>query len=166
MNVSAFAAFAAPHRQHGLLLDTNLLLILIAGSVEPGLIQVFQHTKEYSIVDYQLLLHFSRCFDRLVTTPNILTEVSNLGYKLPKGRRDAFFDVLKKMIPEWSEHYKASGEIVQEPAFVELGLTDAGLFRLKTLKCLILTADGRLRYWLGASDVPCLSFDELWATVT
>ena len=46
---------------------------------------------KYSEDDYDLLIQVLRPFTRIITTPNILTEVSNLSNAIPEKRREAYF---------------------------------------------------------------------------
>ena len=69
-----------------LLLDTNLLLLLFIGAKDPKLIAKARTLKAFEESDYDLLEAIIRLnFTSLVTTPHIMTEVSNL---LGKERED------------------------------------------------------------------------------
>ena len=66
-------------RSRTLLLDTNLLLLLFIGGKDTLLIPKSKNLSEYTEDDYDLLAEIvNSSFDRLVTTPHIMTEVSNL----------------------------------------------------------------------------------------
>ncbi len=65
----------------GILIDTNLLLIFIIGMCDKNYIATFKRTKTFSSEDYDILFHILQPFCKIITTPNILTEVSNhLGF--------------------------------------------------------------------------------------
>lgn len=66
------------HRTQGLLIDTNILLLFVVGSVNPDLIPKLSCTSNYSIQDFQIVETAIDFFETKVTTPHILTEVSNL----------------------------------------------------------------------------------------
>lgn len=70
-----------------LLLDTNLLLLLSIGGKNTSLISKAKTLTAYTEEDYNLLQEFVRLnrFTGLLTTPHIITEVSNL---LGKERDD------------------------------------------------------------------------------
>lgn len=61
------------------LVDANLLLLVMIGSFDRDLIASFKRTCAYSIRHYDLLVRLLGYFSTVVTTPHILTEVSNLG---------------------------------------------------------------------------------------
>jgi hypothetical protein len=66
------------YARKGILIDTNILLLYFLGSFDQDLIPSFKRTVQFTVEDYNTLLLLLQMFDRLVTTPNILTEVSNL----------------------------------------------------------------------------------------
>jgi hypothetical protein len=66
-------------QQKSILVDTNLLLLLFLGTVNPARISKFKRTQQFSDQDFYLLVSFLSGFDKVVTTPHILKEVSNFG---------------------------------------------------------------------------------------
>jgi hypothetical protein len=85
------------HANGGVLVDTNLLILLLVGQTRPELIGQYAHTKEYSVEDFQLLSRLVERFRFIRTTPHILTEVSNLSGKL-QG----------KVLQEFRQHFSIS----------------------------------------------------------
>ena len=74
-----------------LFVDTNLLLVLVVGLLDPEQVEKFKRTRSYTREDYSLLSDFVSGYDGLLTTPNVLTEVSNLaGYLSEPLRKQAF----------------------------------------------------------------------------
>ena len=63
-----------------LLLDTNLLLLLFIGGKDTSFIKKAKTLSAYTEEDYELLQEFVSLnrFTGLLTTPHIITEVSNL----------------------------------------------------------------------------------------
>jgi hypothetical protein len=110
-----------------ILLDSNLLLLLTVGSFERSLIARYKRTQMFSGSEYDLLVTIAESYTTLVTTPHILTEVSNLANALPAGLK-----------PDWSRHFAAQMDIFSEvreesrvvarnDLFPEFGLTDASI---------------------------------------
>ena len=60
-------------------IDTNLLLLLVVGETDRGWIKHHKRLGAYDIDAYELLVEIIRDISRVVVTPNILTEVSNLA---------------------------------------------------------------------------------------
>ncbi len=69
----------ARYKRKGVLVDSNLLLLLFVGLFDPARIKKFKRTGHFSEVDFRLLVNFLAYFDKAITTPHILTEVSNLA---------------------------------------------------------------------------------------
>lgn len=53
----------------GLLIDTNLLLLLVVGTIDPGYVRRHKRTQRFTTRDYDELVALADLFDVLVTTP-------------------------------------------------------------------------------------------------
>lgn len=73
----------------GLLVDTNLLVLFVVGSVNRKRIQSFKRTSKYTTADYDLLLRVLGNFGTLHTVAHVLAEVSNLTDLPGKERHQA-----------------------------------------------------------------------------
>jgi len=123
------------------LIDANLLTLWIAGQVSETIVPSFRRTRQYSIKDYRLLAAYLSKFTRVIVTPNIATETSNLlgslyGDHLKKSRY-----ILAKALEVWDEIYIQSIEASKVHDYARLGLTDAGIILSATKKIEILTDD-------------------------
>jgi len=138
--------------QHGgrILLDANLLLLLTIGSYNPALIASFKRTQAFTNADYDLLAVILASFKTLVTTPHILTEVSNLANALPSHIKTDWAHHFASTIELLFEVSESSRIVSQHQLFPDFGLTDASIARL-TEDTLILTQDGRLAARLNAT---------------
>src|ERR1700730_5309765 len=74
-------SFLLKHRSQGALLDANLLLVYVVGKTGASRLANLHHTKQYQR-DFPLIERMVEVFPTIYTTPNVLTEVSNLGKKL------------------------------------------------------------------------------------
>jgi hypothetical protein len=101
------------------------LLVYAVGKFDKSRLSDFHHTKQYKD-DFQLIEYLIEFFSVLHTTPNVLTEVSNLGSKL--GQR--FFITLGTMVSVLQEEYCVSKDAIGNAAFGKLGLTDAGIIKV------------------------------------
>ena len=59
--------------------DTNLLLLLLIGSVAPDFIDNHKRLRAYTLADFLLLEEDLKSADSLIATPNVLAELSNLA---------------------------------------------------------------------------------------
>jgi hypothetical protein len=154
-------ALVERHLRGSILLDANLLLLYEIGRFSETAIRNFPHTKQYTIEDYRLLAKFLRLFRSVVTTPNILTEVSNLSGKLNEVNLKAFREGFKSTIDVLEEQYCASELAARSSAFLKFGLTDAGIASLCTKEFLVLTDDLPLAQWLASKGVDVLNFNHI-----
>jgi rRNA-processing protein FCF1 len=149
-------------RPKHLLVDTNLLLLLFIGTFDPSRITKFKRTQQFSIQDFDLLVNFLKPFE-VITTPHILTEISNLGGQLSHDFLRAFFTVYAKLVQRLKEITRDSSEIVRSELFVPFGLTDAAIGLICSDSIAVLTDDKRLASLLAAKGTQVLSFDALRA---
>src|SRR5262249_48293694 len=129
------------HKHNGILVDSNLLLVYAIGLFDPHLIANFKRTNNYTIQDFDLLRKLLGLFSRVLTTPNILTEVSNLSSSL-NNQWAEFLASFKKLISVLDERSMVSQIATTDPAFANHGLTDGGIGHiLRTKNCLLITDD-------------------------
>ncbi len=135
------------YRTKGVFVDANLLLLYVVGLYDRTLIPQFKRTARYTVEDYDLLHLLLGGFKRRVTTPNVLTEVSNLLGTRSKSVLELFGEV----ICQEKESYVPSARISREESYLRHGLTDAcildqvgrGLLLLTDDLDLCVTAQGR-----------------------
>jgi hypothetical protein len=65
------------YKAQGILIDSNLMLLIAVGIYNTQRILTFKRTMRYTLDDFELMLRILYRFHRRVTTPNILTEVDN-----------------------------------------------------------------------------------------
>ncbi|MBC7811771.1 MAG: hypothetical protein H7175_11520 [Burkholderiales bacterium] len=161
------------HRRQGVLIDTNLLILLLVGRFDSSQITNFSNTSRYSADDHALMEAFVENFDRIITTPTILAETNSLANQLGKHLRPAFYTSFAMQLilpqpqipPQFAEIYLPSAEIAELPAIAELiqfGLTDTGIIRLsKSENYLVLTDDLKLSVQLESRGIDALNFNHL-----
>jgi hypothetical protein len=149
-------AFITKHQHKGALLDANVLLIYLVGSFDMGLLQSYHHTQQY-VDAFPLVQRLVQTFSAIYTTPNVLTEVSNLGKKL--GVR--FYDALQKTIPLLDERHCESKEAAVNPHFNRIGLTDSALASLALNGILVISTDYKLCLILRHQNVDAVNFNYL-----
>ena len=150
------------YRSKGILFDANLALLYLVGGYNLGLIGDGKYNKlsDYTKDDYHLLLRLKKHFKSVVTTPHVLTEVSNLANDLPESTKmnclkrfyDTFASIDELAIP--------SMDAAQRADFHFLGLTDSALAHVSG-RFLIVTLDGRLVKKMEESQLEALNFNHL-----
>lgn len=109
-----------------LAIDTNLLVLYVVGTVSRPLITRHKRLKAYTTTDFDLLSEVVVQFDRLVATPNALTETSNLVVQgILDPLRANLLGALKRLIDAMDERYCPSIEAASDPEFLSLGVADS-----------------------------------------
>jgi hypothetical protein len=145
------------HRTRGVLLDTNLLLLLIVGKMSRGRIATFKRTSGFTASDFDALRAFVSRFDWLVTTPNIATEADNLSRQLPLREHDRVAATFAAILSVAWEDTGTSKDIVREPFLARFGLTDSLSIKLSE-ECLLLTDDGPLYHYASSTGRAAVDF--------
>lgn len=142
------------------IVDTNLLLVYLIGCIDPIQIEKFKKTNSrYRMADFPILDDIFKNFNNYTTTPNILTEVSNLGGQLNGKTRDRFFEILSQFIQRTKETYIKSYEISNDIYFAKLGLTDRGLLSFDIEKHIIITDDYKLCAFCDKFKLSSINFN-------
>ena len=155
----------APAPSSTLVIDTNLLLVLLVGAQDRNQIPRFKRTSRYTVEDYDHLANYVAGFRRVVVTPNVLTEVSNLAGQLAEPLRSRVRGQLGVFAAtQAAERYVPSSEAVKERDFLRLGLADATVVLAASNpdeKFAVLTDDLDLYRMLLAEDVDAVNFFHL-----
>jgi len=122
----------------GVFLDTNLLVLLVVGSVDRGQVERHRRTKRFTVEDYDRLVRLLEGLEQVFVTPNTLTEASNL---LERRGDPRFLRQLRRLIEVSHEIVVVSAEAAAAPAFERLGLTDAALLQAISNRRPLLTVD-------------------------
>lgn len=147
------------HRGRPVIIDTNLLLLLIVGTINISYIETFKRLKShFSQDDFVIFLDLIKAFPTIVTTTSILTETSNLLNQLNYSQK---FSAFYKALNELKEIHLNSDELNQE-CFAKYGLTDSAIFTLATREnLLVITIDLDLYIFLVTHGVDAINFNHL-----
>lgn len=158
-----FDSLIHTYARKGLLIDTNVLLVLIVGLVDEGLVGRFRRTSSYTAEDFHLLRRLVRPFARIVTTPQILAELSNLS---PTGRKDAlaarYFSQLVGLLREAHERHVAKDVMIRSTLLPRIGFTDLSILEAaRNREYLVLTDDLRCAEYLRAANCDVINLNQL-----
>ena len=152
------------HRANGLLIDANLLILCLIGRLNRRRIANFERTSSFSEDDYETLERLISEFRRTITTPHILTEVSNLTTKMQHRELLRVRELLRDWIGKTLEIYEGSSHIAADPVFQYFGLTDAAISSLcRRDGVLLITADVPLYGALANKGLEAISFRQIQA---
>ncbi|KAA5601928.1 hypothetical protein [Blastochloris sulfoviridis] len=148
----------ARYRRAGVILDTNILLMLAVGSFDSNYISQHKNTKDFSVEDFHLLVSIVDQIDRVVATPNIITETDNLVRQNPRGQ-DIRTQV-RELISVIHEVPIASIKAVQSERYPGLGVADCATL-LASDGVLVITTDSALHVALLENERDAVNFNHL-----
>lgn len=128
----------------GVLIDANILLLYIVGTVDINLIGRFKRTANFSEDDFYRVSKFIDIFDLKITTPHILTEVSDFI-----GNRILLQSALGIYVQSTEEKFLESKRIAATETFRRHGLADAAISETAKDSHLIVTDDNPLYGYLS-----------------
>ena len=79
----------AKYRNKGILIDTNLLVLLVTGMFRRQRISKFSRTRKYTPEDFDWLLALVSLFARRIVTPHIVAETDNLARQLSQSQSES-----------------------------------------------------------------------------
>lgn len=151
-------------RPAAVLLDANLLVLLIVGTVDKRRIASHHRLGGFSAVDFDVLRDFLFGARTIIVTPNILTEASNLVGNPKNPNHRSYFEGLQAIVihtESFTEVYVPSAEALGHPCFRYLGLTDAGIVQLADRDTIVLSCDNRLVAECLSAGLQATTFDRL-----
>ena len=125
----------------GYFIDANLLVLLIVGNTDKALISKHRRLRGYSVEDYDILIDALSQAERILTTPNTLTEASNLLSQHGDPERSLIFDTLRAFIQDNIEVIVRSEVASSRSEFNRLGLTDSALLEVVSEETPLITVD-------------------------
>ncbi|MCD4484901.1 hypothetical protein LQR31_10490 [Chromobacterium vaccinii] len=126
-----------------LIIDTNLLLLLIIGAVEDRRhIKNSRRLKDYNEDDYYAILEIFKRYDRILITPYIATEISNL-IDLRDDVKTSVMNFAREFFSKCEEIKSSINVDCEDDFFLSFGITDNSLIRL-VRDYNVLTNDGRM----------------------
>ena len=135
----------------GYFVDAQLLVLLVAGNLNPDIIAKHRRLSAYTVEDYRTLLGMLSDVEQVFVTPNTLTEASNLLGQHREPERSYLFQELAWLVQHSNEVVVASSEASARAEFIRLGLTDSALLEAATGETPLLTVD--LGLYLAALNI-------------
>lgn len=142
------------------LLDSSPLLLWLAGRTDPRIISRFKHLAMFQLDDYELLDRVLQGFRFIVTTPHVLTEVSNHAQHLKGPSGEALIEALAEFASSAPERFTLSSSLGRREEFKRFGLTDCDLWDASS-EVTLLTTDFRLAGYLEAEGKRVINLNHL-----
>ena len=149
------------YKKKGILVDSNLLLLMFIGYLNKDHITKFKRTQQYLPEDFDLLNALLITFNKIITTPNILTEVSNLANSLSGDYKKFFGRIFSKSIESLNENYLESKLVINSKELLNFGLTDSVILKSVKGKYLLLTDYLPLYYYAIGNGVDAINFNHI-----
>lgn len=158
------ASIPPRERIKGIVIDTNLLLLLLAGLYDQTQLNKAKVVRKYSNEDFQTLINVVAYYDRQITlTPNILTEVCNLSDKLNEETNHQFFPFVESFLVKQTEFTEPSLETIKKDntCFYKFGIADTSIGNLAINKFLVITDDLKLYHYLNSKGLDAINYNHL-----
>ncbi len=149
------------YRQKGILVDTNVLLLYFIATTNRERVEKFKRTETFLAEDYDTLVRILNYFSKIVTTPNILTEVNSLANQLGEPERTQCFTIFAQGISILEECYLESKTIASDQHFARFGLTDCSIVNFAREQYLVLTDDLKLANHLQQQGIDTVNFNNI-----
>lgn len=131
---------------NGLIIDTNLLVLLLVGYYDADYIQDCPKTSQFTRPDFEYIANIVKSLQpTIIVTPHILAEISNLTFKkmLSGERFQRYFKEVCALLQIASERH-IEKEIVMEnlKLLSDFGFTDLSIIEAaKKHGCAVITSD-------------------------
>lgn len=157
-----FKKYGKQFDKRGVLIDTNLLILLLIGEFDKSLVNTYKRLSAYQVVDFELLKKIIDEFSEIIYTPNILTEVTNLTDSVPNRNGVTFFEFVRSFLsrPKFSEVKVDSAYAMSCTEFLKVGLADSVNFILSD-RYILLTVDVRLFSITISQNYAAINFNHL-----
>ncbi len=147
---------------HGIVVDTNLLILDFVGNYDISKIETFKRTVVYTPDDYILLQRILSLFTKVIINQAILTESFNLIDSLNSAENYALNQHLITRIQQLTESTSVKEDVIGMNSFIKFGFADASLDLLSNYY-LVLTDDLRLYGYLSSKGKAAINFNHLRA---
>jgi hypothetical protein len=159
--IAEWQSLVGRYRTKGILLDSNLLVLLIIGLLDSGRVETFKRTKNHGFTeqDFLLLNRVFSYFVKGVTTPHILTETTNYIRELHGEIEQSALQIITQAIQSFKERRPESKKLVRSDFFPRFGLTDSAVLDLPPKRYLVLSVDAGLVIALQKKGVDAINFN-------
>jgi rRNA-processing protein FCF1 len=126
------------------LIDTNALVVLLLGLIDPKLINSNRRTSIYEEQDFHDIILTIGQIENLIVLPNVWTETDNLLNNSIGHQKFKYIENIKYLVNNTTELYLKSASITNHNNLFELGITDS-LLLSHAVNCeLLITSDSTL----------------------
>ena len=151
-------------QRYGVLIDTNLLILLAIGLIDPAQIEKHKKLGAYSIESFKILFEIFNSCQKVYVSSHIIAETSNLiTFGMHGDLETKAFIALKGIVDlgVFQELHVNAELLMKNEAYFTYGISDCGLLELVKDKVVLLTDDYRLSGYAESKGLDVLNFKHL-----
>lgn len=153
----------AKRKGRGVFIDSNLMVLLLTGMVNPARIRTFKRTSDFTIADFDLLRKLVKWFGvPLYSTPHVLSQISDLT-AMTGVHGLVVRQLFKSLISNIEEKHTSAQQLAETTFFERFGLADASIATVCSLGIPVITVDLELHAALASRGLDALNFNHLRA---
>ena len=145
-----------------LLIDTNLLVLFVAGNLDKRKVGNHRRLRHFDVFDLDRVNELAKANAKHVSTPNVLSEVSN---HLNSGEQEIVAgagEALSFYIQKLEEVYVPSCDLVKQVWFGKFGLADAAIIdAARETGSTVLTSEWALQGFLKSIGLDAINIFHL-----
>ncbi|XOB46488.1 MAG: hypothetical protein ACKKMV_03490 [Candidatus Nealsonbacteria bacterium] len=150
----------------GIIIDTNLLILYLIGSWSPDYIGKSRVTYDrgYTVEDFRIINRLLQFFKKIIITPQILAELSNLTFDREASQFKGYFAEVIGFVNKCNEKYISKDDMISKPFLSKIGFTDQSIIEAsKNNNLLVLTDDFPLVGFLTSSKCDFINLNHIRA---
>jgi len=142
------------------IIDTNIFILFLAGQINENRIENYTRNSLYKREDYYFLLSILSGYDRIITSPNILTEVDNILNRITGEDKYKYLVLVKTIYKQTIEKYIETETVAQNWFFDTLGITDSSILMMAKNCELLISGDSSLCDYAKSLNINTFDFKE------
>lgn len=168
-SIEEIKKFIIKYQPSGIIVDTNILLLFLIGSYDINFIKdcklLNNSNKKYNDSDFELLKKIISCFKKVIITPHILAEISNLSIKqgLFGPKLLSYIKTVILFLKKAEERHQKSDCIwgMELEILGKYGFTDMTMFELAKQTNMPILTDEHPLYGYSYGRVPIIKFEHI-----
>jgi len=169
-SIADIRKFVIEKQPEGLLVDTNILILFLIGSYDPTFIEKCEvlnnSDKRYSIDDFELLKKIFTFFKKLVITPQIIAELSNVS--ITRGgiygeKLISYLQTVIKFLKSAEERHQKSDCLwgMDLEILGKYGFTDITMFKLSHKTNMPILTDDNPFCYRFRGEIPIIRLEDI-----
>jgi hypothetical protein len=142
------------------ILDSNIFILFLAGQINENKIERYTRNSLYTKEEYYFLLNILAGYDKIITSPNILTEVDNILNRITGEDKYKYLVLAKAIYKQTIEKYIRTETVAQNWFFDTLGITDSSILMMAKDCELLISGDSRLCDHAKSLNIRTFDFKE------